>query len=69
MSSFTFGYVSFQIVALLVVLAILGRNKSWSAYTNTAASILTIVGVLGTFIGIYIGLQESLVQKICKIAY
>ena len=58
MSSFTFGYVSFQIVALLVVLAILGRNKSWSAYTNTAASILTIVGVLGTFIGIYIGLQE-----------
>ena len=58
MGSFTFGYVSFQIVVLLVVLAILWRNKSWYIHTNTAASILTIVGVLGTFIGIYIGLQE-----------
>ena len=58
MGYFTLGYVSFQIVVLLVVLAILGRNKSWSAHTNTAASILTIVGVLGTFVGIYIGLQK-----------
>ncbi len=58
MGSFTFGYVSFQIVVLLVVLGILWRNRSWYTYTNTAASILTIVGVLGTFIGIYIGLQE-----------
>lgn len=55
---FTLGYVSFQIVVLLVVLAILGKNKGWYAHTNTAASILTIVGVLGTFIGIYIGLQK-----------
>ena len=58
MSSFTFGYVSFQFVVLLTVLGILWRNKSWYIHTNTAASILTIVGVLGTFIGIYIGLQE-----------
>ena len=58
MSSFTFGYVSFQFVVLLTVLGILWRNKSWYVHTNTAASILTIVGVLGTFIGIYIGLQE-----------
>ena len=58
MGSFTYGYVSFQIVVLLVVLAILRKNKGWSAHTNTAASILTIVGVLGTFIGIYIGLQK-----------
>ena len=58
MGAFTLGYVSFQIVVLLVVLAILGKNKGWSAHTNTAASILTIVGVLGTFIGIYIGLQD-----------
>ena len=34
------------------------EKKSWYVHTNTAASILTIVGVLGTFIGIYIGLQE-----------
>ena len=58
MGAFTLGYVSFQIVVLLVVLAVLGKNKGWSAHTNTAASILTIVGVLGTFIGIYIGLQK-----------
>ena len=58
MGFFTFGYVSFQIVVLLVVLSVLWRNKSWAIHTNTAASILTIVGVLGTFIGIYIGLQE-----------
>ncbi len=31
MGSFTLGYVSFQIVVLLVVLAILGRSKGWSA--------------------------------------
>ncbi len=58
MSSFTDVYVSFQIVVLLVVLSVLWRNKSWNIHTNTAASILTIVGVLGTFIGIYIGLRE-----------
>ena len=58
MGLFTFGYVSFQFVVLLVVLVVLWRNKGWSAHTNSAASILTIVGVLGTFIGIYIGLQE-----------
>ena len=58
MGSFTLGYVSFQIVVLLVVLGVLWRTKSWSAHTNTTASILTIVGVLGTFIGIFIGLQE-----------
>lgn len=58
MGSFTFGYVSFQIIVLLVVSVILGRNKGWYSHTNTAASILTMVGVLGTFIGIYVGLQE-----------
>ena len=58
MGSFTFGYVSFQIIVLLVVAVILGRNKGWYSHTNTAASILTMVGVLGTFIGIYVGLQE-----------
>ena len=58
MGSFTFGYVSFQIVVLLVVSVVLSRNKGWYSHTNTAASILTMVGVLGTFIGIYVGLQE-----------
>ena len=55
---FTLKYVSLQIVVLLVVLGVLWINKGWSRSTNTAASILTIVGVLGTFIGIYIGLEN-----------
>lgn len=55
---FTLGYLSFQIVVLLVVIGVLWRSKGWYAHTNTAASILTIVGVLGTFIGIFIGLQK-----------
>lgn len=54
---FTSVYVRFQIVVLLVVLAVLWIKKGWYSHTSTAASILTIVGVLGTFIGIYIGLQ------------
>ena len=58
MNSFTIGYVCFQVVVLLVVLGILWRKKGWYAHTNTAASILTIAGVLGTFIGIFVGLQE-----------
>ncbi len=36
----------------------LGSTKSWKTHTNTTASIITITGVLGTFIGIYIGLQD-----------
>lgn len=58
MGSFTFGYVSFQVIVLLVVLLILWRIKGWYTHTNSAASILTMVGVFGTFIGIYVGLQK-----------
>ncbi len=64
MNSFTIGYVCFQAVVLLVVLYILWRNKGWYTYTNTAASILTIVGVFGTFLGIYIGLQAFEIDNI-----
>ena len=64
MGAFTLGYVSFQIVVLLVVLAVLGKNKGWYAHTNTAASILTVIGVFGTFLGIFIGLQGFDVKKI-----
>ncbi len=55
---FTRRYVYFQIGVLLVVLGVLWWKKGWHTHTNTAASILTIVGVLGTFIGIFAGLQE-----------
>ena len=40
------------------MLGILWRIKGWYTHTNNAASILTILGVLGTFIGIYKGLQD-----------
>ena len=56
--SFTQYYVLSQNFVLLFVLMILWSIKGWKAHTNTAASILTIAGVLGTFIGIFAGLQE-----------
>ena len=58
MISLTSGYIGFQVIVLLLVLGILWKNKGWQTHTNTASSILTIVGVLGTFIGIYLGLRE-----------
>ncbi|MDE0089736.1 MAG: hypothetical protein OXU23_28735, partial [Candidatus Poribacteria bacterium] len=63
MDSFTIGYVCFQVVVFLTVLYILWKNKGWHTHTNTAASILTIVGVLGTFIGIFVGLQEFTISN------
>ena len=56
--SFTRNYVHIQIIVLLFVLGVLWGINGWYAHTNNAASILTIFGVLGTFIGIYNGLQE-----------
>ena len=56
--SFTQYYVLAQNFLLLLVLMILSSIKGWRAHTNSAASILTIAGVLGTFIGIFTGLQE-----------
>ena len=46
-----------QFVFGLCVFVILQQKKGWYIHTNTAASILTIFGVLGTFLGIYLGLQ------------
>ena len=51
-------YVYFQItIVFSLAVIILWRNKSWYKDTNTASSILTFIGVLGTFYGIYDGLQ------------
>ena len=57
MDYFTLGYTVSQILVFFLVLGILWKIKGWLTHTNTAASILTVFGVLGTFIGIYIGLQ------------
>ena len=59
MDLFTRTYVYCQIIGVFsLAVIILWINRSWYKDTNTAASILTMVGVFGTFIGIYIGLQE-----------
>lgn len=57
MDYFTLGYTVSQIFVFFLVFGILWKIKGWRTHTNTAASILTVFGVLGTFIGIYIGLQ------------
>ncbi len=54
----TLSYVRFQIILFGFVLFILYLTNNWKSHTNMTASILTMVGVLGTFIGIYIGLQD-----------
>lgn len=58
MNSFTFVYVCVQVILGLLGLVFLSTKKIWHTHTNTAASILTILGVFGTFIGIYFGLQS-----------
>ena len=57
-------YVCIQIVLGLLAFGILWWKKGWYTHTNTAASILTIIGVFGTFIGIFIGLQAFEIENI-----
>ena len=54
---FTRLYVCVQFVVLLVMFDVLWKDESWYAHTNTAASVVTVIGVFGTFLGIFIGLQ------------
>lgn len=61
---FTRGYVVFQIIVGGFAFGILWRIQGWYTHTNTVASILTIIGVFGTFLGIFIGLQAFNIQNI-----
>ena len=54
---FTRLYVCVQFVVLLVMFDVLWKDEGWYAHANTAASIVTVIGVFGTFLGIFIGLQ------------
>ena len=54
---FTLGYVCFQIIVGGGAFYVLWQSKDWYTHTNTVASILTVIGVFGTFLGIFIGLQ------------
>ncbi len=58
------------IIAQLVILGIawsnLSKRTSWHTHTNTWASILTVIGIFGTFFGIFIGLQAFKIENIVE---
>ncbi|MYB93313.1 hypothetical protein F4054_00450, partial [Candidatus Poribacteria bacterium] len=58
MNDFLFVYVVVQGLLLIGAIIFLRWEKNWYTHTNTCASIVTVVGVFGTFLGIYIGLQN-----------
>ena len=58
MNTFLVVYVVAQGLLLVFAIIFLEWQKSWYTHTNTCASIVTIVGVFGTFFGIYMGLQD-----------
>lgn len=47
-----------QVLLFLIAYGLLQRQKTWYTHTNTWASIVTVAGVLGTFLGISIGLLK-----------
>ena len=61
---FTRVYVCCQLVVGVFAFGVLWWRKDWYTYTNTVASILTVIGVFGTFLGIFIGLQAFDIQDI-----
>ena len=61
---FTLGYVCFQIIVGGLAFGVLWWTKDWYTHTNTIASILTVIGVFGTFLGIFIGLQAFEITNI-----
>ena len=61
---FTIIYVCIQIVLGSLAFGVLQRKNGWNTHTNTAASILTIFGVLGTFSGIFWGLWGFGIENI-----
>ena len=58
MNIFLVAYVVVKGLLLVCAIIFLEWQKSWYTHTNTCASIVTVVGVFGTFLGIYIGLQD-----------
>ena len=57
-------YVCFQTVIGFIAFYFLWQSKGWYTHTNTAASLLTLIGVFGTFLGIFIGLQDFEIKDI-----
>ncbi len=51
-------FVSIQIILLIYARHNLTKKNAWHTHTNIWASILTVIGVFGTFLGIYFGLLD-----------
>ena len=64
MNTFTFIYICVQCVIGVLIFRFIFRINGWQTHTNTAASILTIFGVFGTFLGIFIGLWVFDIENI-----
>ena len=57
-------FVPFQLVILFIAVFSLSKQKSWHTQTNTWASIVTVIGIFGTFLGIYLGLLDFKTENI-----
>ena len=76
MENFDFGRLQewlLQIVLIFVLIQFvvfgrawrnLSKQVSWHVYTNAWASILTVIGIFGTFLGIFIGLLAFDIENI-----
>ena len=60
----TIGYIFVQFVLGLFAFRVLQRKNGWHTHANIAASILTIIGVFGTFFGIFWGLWGFEIENI-----
>ena len=57
-------FLIIQLVIMGIAWRNLSKRASWNTHTNTWASILTVIGIFGTFFGIYIGLQAFEIEDI-----
>jgi hypothetical protein len=61
----TFGFsAAIMLVFLLAAISHVGRTSDKGSFSRTAPSILTSIGVLGTFLGIFLGLLDFDVARI-----
>ena len=59
-----FIFVLIQFVVFGIAWRNLSKQVSWHIYTNAWASILTVIGIFGTFLGIFIGLLAFDIEDI-----
>ena len=59
-----FIFVLIQFVVFGIAWRNLSKQVSWHIYTNAWASILTVIGIFGTFFGIFIGLLAFDIEDI-----